>query len=101
MRLLTFWDDEGELRLGVQSDYGVIDVEDALVDLFVDGEESDDEDFEDLISFGEYLADGPTLKATVERLLETLRPRDRFRIVAFSTACVYPFVPVDGPGAGI
>ena len=72
MRLLTFWDDEGELRLGVQSDYGVIDVEDALVDLFVDGEESDDEDFEDLISFGEYLADGPTLKATVERLLETL-----------------------------
>ena len=21
------------------------------------------------------------------------------RIVAFSTACVYPFVPVDGPGA--
>ncbi|MCZ8107742.1 MAG: NAD-dependent epimerase/dehydratase family protein, partial [Burkholderiales bacterium] len=27
---------------------------------------------------------------------ETLRDR---RIVSFSTACVYPFVPVDGPGA--
>ncbi len=30
------------------------------------------------------------------RVAETFR---QMRIVAFSTACVYPFVPVDGPGA--
>ena len=72
MRLLTFWDDEGELRLGVSTEYGVVDVEDALLDLFVDNEDADDEEFEDLISFGEYLADGPTLKSTVERLLASL-----------------------------
>ncbi len=72
MRLLTFWDDEGELRLGVSTEYGVVDVEDALLDLFVDNEDADDEEFEDSISFGEYLADGPTLKSTVERLLASL-----------------------------
>jgi 2-keto-4-pentenoate hydratase/2-oxohepta-3-ene-1,7-dioic acid hydratase in catechol pathway len=72
MRLLTFWDDEGELRLGVSTEYGVVDVEDALLDLFVDNEESADEELEDLISFGEYLTDGPTLQRTVERLLAEL-----------------------------
>ena len=70
MRLLTFWNDEGELRLGANTDYGVIDVEDALLDLFVDTEDEDaDTEFEDLINYGEYLADGPTLTSTVERLL--------------------------------
>jgi 2-keto-4-pentenoate hydratase/2-oxohepta-3-ene-1,7-dioic acid hydratase in catechol pathway len=72
MRLLTFWDDEGDLQLGVESEFGIIDVEEALLDLFVDEDGSDDEDFEDLISFGEYLADGPTLQSTVQRLLEAV-----------------------------
>ncbi len=72
MRLLTFWDDEGELRLGVNTEYGVVDVEDALNDLFVDNDDVDDEEFEDLISFSAYLADGPTLTSTVQRLLTSI-----------------------------
>lgn len=72
MRLLTFWDDDGELRLGVSTEYGVVDIEDALNDLFVDNEDVDDEEFEDLISFSAYLADGPSLQSSVERLLASI-----------------------------
>ncbi|MDQ3694743.1 MAG: fumarylacetoacetate hydrolase family protein [Chloroflexota bacterium] len=74
MRLLTFWDDDGELRLGVSTEYGVVDVEDALLDLYVDDDDADgaDVDFEDMVAAGEYMTDGPTLHGSVTRLLASL-----------------------------